>query len=101
MIKTKRIRIRKSSIELFNECLYRANALLLGKSKEFYNIKEDKELSLSLSKLVSVLREVKTNIVEKHLVEELESKRSKELSSTLDIIDKLVDKEVLSLNVEC
>ena len=33
-----------------------------------------------------------TNIVEKHLVEELESKRSQELSSTLDIIDKLVDK---------
>ena len=99
MIKTKRIRIRKSSIELFNECLYRANALLLGKSKEFYDLKQDKDLSLSLSKLVSILREVKTAIVEKHLKEELESKRSKELSSTLDIIDKLVDKEVLILNV--
>ena len=34
-IQTKRIRIRKSSIELFNECLYSANAPLLGKSKEF------------------------------------------------------------------
>jgi len=95
MIKTQNLRIRKSSFELFQDCLFRVQSLLIGKNTEFHQL--DKPLKQDLAMLASSLRKVTTTIVEQHLLFDQPTKRSKELSKTLDLIDSLVEKDVLHI----
>lgn len=94
MFRQKKIRIRKSVYELLNEVSYRIKMILLKKNNEIGPLTP--ELQKSLSNLLTNLRDVKTEIEAKALINE-ENVRSKELDSILYSIEQLEQCGVLTI----
>lgn len=94
MFRQKKIRIRRSVYELLNEISYRIKLILLNKNNELGPLTP--ELQKSLSNLLSSLRDVKTEIEAKALINE-ENVRSKELDSILYSIEQLEQCGVLTI----
>ena len=96
LIKFKKIRVRKSSYELFLEMATRIRLLLIGKNQEFGKL--DKELMEYLQDALEICETLVTCVVKKHLTEGMETRRSVELEKFLDLLDKLIAADVLTLN---
>jgi len=96
LIKFKKIRVRKSSYELFLEMAARIRLLLIGKNKEFGKL--DKELMEYLQDALEISETLVTCIVKKHLTEGMETQRSAELEKFLDLLDRLIAADVVSVN---